>query len=227
MADPLPLPPPQVPLARPTGKSTQQGFEFLERLRSSVKTLAGITNIFNNLTATASTALLDVFTSTLKGLVPASGGGTTNFLRADGTFAAPPAGTGGLTLLSSASVGAGTTYSVTALGGYKVFLIFFRAVSHNNGAAQTLRVALSGNNGSSYGTAFLVSSTTFLAAASIFGFCMVDRLDQTNNQSVSNGVPVNGVGGQEGTSIGPINALQFSFSAGNFDAGEIDIYGLK
>ncbi|MDB6151465.1 MAG: hypothetical protein JWQ44_2913 [Chthoniobacter sp.] len=30
------------------------------------------------------------FTSTLKGLVPASGGGTTNFLRADGTFAAPP-----------------------------------------------------------------------------------------------------------------------------------------
>ena len=30
-----------------------------------------------------------MFTSGLKGLVPASGGGTTNFLRADGTFAAP------------------------------------------------------------------------------------------------------------------------------------------
>jgi len=43
------------------------------------------------LTGTQATTLLDVFTSVLKGLVPASGGGTTNFLRADGTFAAPPA----------------------------------------------------------------------------------------------------------------------------------------
>lgn len=41
------------------------------------------------LTGTQVTTLLDVFTSALKGLVPASGGGTTNFLRADGTFAIP------------------------------------------------------------------------------------------------------------------------------------------
>ena len=34
---------------------------------------------------------INVFNSTTKGLVPASGGGTVNFLRADGTFAAPPA----------------------------------------------------------------------------------------------------------------------------------------
>lgn len=47
------------------------------------------TNIFNSLTATQATALLDVFTSALKGLVPASGGGTTKYLRADGTFAVP------------------------------------------------------------------------------------------------------------------------------------------
>jgi hypothetical protein len=44
------------------------------------------------LTGTQATALLDVFSSTLKGLAPASGGGTTNFLRADGTWAAPPSG---------------------------------------------------------------------------------------------------------------------------------------
>ena len=43
------------------------------------------------LTGTQATTLLDAFTSALKGLVPASGGGTTNFLRADGTFAAPTA----------------------------------------------------------------------------------------------------------------------------------------
>lgn len=40
------------------------------------------------------TAALDIFTSTLRGLVPASGGGTTNFLRADGSWAIPP-GTAG------------------------------------------------------------------------------------------------------------------------------------
>lgn len=44
------------------------------------------------LTGTQTTAMLDVFTSTLKGLAPASGGGTTNFLRADGTWAAPSGG---------------------------------------------------------------------------------------------------------------------------------------
>jgi hypothetical protein len=41
------------------------------------------------------TAMLNVFTSGLQGLVPSSGGGTTNFLRADGTFAAPPGGVSG------------------------------------------------------------------------------------------------------------------------------------
>lgn len=39
------------------------------------------------LTATQATAMLNTFTSVLKGLVPASGGGTTTFLRADGTWA--------------------------------------------------------------------------------------------------------------------------------------------
>ncbi len=47
------------------------------------------------LTQAQATALLNVFSSTLQGVVPASGGGTTNFLRADGTFAAPAGGTPG------------------------------------------------------------------------------------------------------------------------------------
>jgi hypothetical protein len=48
--------------------------------------------------ATADTAQLNVFSSSLKGLAPASGGGTSNFLRADGTWAAP--GGGGATNLT-------------------------------------------------------------------------------------------------------------------------------
>lgn len=42
-----------------------------------------------DLTMTQLTALLNQFTSSLQGLVPASGGGSTNFLRADGLFTAP------------------------------------------------------------------------------------------------------------------------------------------
>lgn len=41
-------------------------------------------------TAAQATAMLDAFTSSLKGLAPASGGGTANYLRADGSWAAPP-----------------------------------------------------------------------------------------------------------------------------------------
>lgn len=56
------------------------------------RTTAGTGNV-EDLTATQATAMLDTFTSLLKGLVPASGGGTTNFLRADGTWAAASAST--------------------------------------------------------------------------------------------------------------------------------------
>lgn len=44
------------------------------------------------LTGTQVTTLIDPFSSSLKGVVPASGGGTSNFLRADGTWAAPAGG---------------------------------------------------------------------------------------------------------------------------------------
>jgi len=57
-----------------------------------------------DLTGTQATALLDTFTSTAKGLAPASGGGTTNFLRADGTFAAPPSAGGDNVTINGAAV---------------------------------------------------------------------------------------------------------------------------
>ena len=61
-------------------------------MRRFLDYLARASNICSGVaTAAEATALLNVFTSTLKGLVPASGGGTTTFLRADATFAAVPA----------------------------------------------------------------------------------------------------------------------------------------
>ena len=64
------------------------------------------------LTATQVTAMLNVFNSTLNGLVPLSGGGTTNFLRADGTWAAPSGG--GSITRSVNSISSGTTAGNTA-----------------------------------------------------------------------------------------------------------------
>jgi hypothetical protein len=70
-----------------------------------------------DITSTQLTADLNLFTSTLQGLAPSSGGGTTNFLRADGTWAAPPTGfTNPMTTLGDIIYG-GTAGAATRLAG--------------------------------------------------------------------------------------------------------------
>ena len=72
------------------------------------------TGVAEELTGTQATTLLDTFTSSLKGLAPASGGGTSNFLRADGTWAAPSGGGGGdLTVLDSNNTQTGLLNTTT------------------------------------------------------------------------------------------------------------------
>lgn len=66
-----------------------------------------------DLTVAQVNSVLPVFTSTLNGLVPLSGGGTTTFLRADGTFATP-AGGGTVTAVSIATANG---FSGTSSGG--------------------------------------------------------------------------------------------------------------
>src|SRR5262245_16133979 len=64
------------------------------------------------------TLSVNAFTTGAAGVVPASGGGTTNFLRADGTWAAPPGG-GGSGTVTSVTAGTGLTASpnpITATG---------------------------------------------------------------------------------------------------------------
>ena len=75
------------------------------------------TGATEDLTGTQATTLLDTFTSGLKGLAPASGGGTTNFLRADGTWTAPAGGSG--YTYATTAVG----YTETATSGEKIVTV--------------------------------------------------------------------------------------------------------
>ena len=65
---------------------------------------AGTANA-SDLTGAQVNTILPVFTSSLNGLAPSSGGGTTNYLRADGTWVAPP----GATTLTSLGIRSGQT----------------------------------------------------------------------------------------------------------------------
>ena len=71
------------------------------------------TGVPEALTSAQATLILDVFDSFLKGLVPASGGGTSNFLRADGTWAAPGGGGGATPLETELDFGSTPVFSAS------------------------------------------------------------------------------------------------------------------
>lgn len=80
-----------------TGSSSQDSVAYGQI--SFLLSIGSMTVLGNNTGSSAApvalsqaqlTALINAFTSSLAGAVPASGGGTTNFLRADATWAAPP-----------------------------------------------------------------------------------------------------------------------------------------
>lgn len=108
------------------------------------------------LTGTQATTLLDVFTSSLKGLAPSSGGGTTNFLRADGTWAAPSGGgsttvVGGIFDLIQQQT-ASSSASINFVLNNSLYEQYFFVLDHIAPATDgtDLLVRFSTNGGSSY-----------------------------------------------------------------------------
>jgi len=108
-----------------------------------------------DVTATELTADLDLFTSILQGLVPGSGGGTNNFLRADGTWVVP-SGTGANTALSNlASVAINTSLLHAAdntndLGSNAAETkdVWAYRIAHDSASTPALTIQTVGNNGS-------------------------------------------------------------------------------
>lgn len=77
----------------------------------------GIMAAPTDMTATQATALLNPFTTALQGLVPASGGGTVKYLRADASFANPLAGGVSGTVTLAKITGGGANGSLTVANG--------------------------------------------------------------------------------------------------------------
>jgi hypothetical protein len=140
-------------------------------------------------------------------------------------------GGGGITLIADA-VGfpAAATWSITSLGGYKAWMVDMQGVSQSSGTSRSFQAALSGNNGSSYGSVRNPIGPTGLTSGSTTNLrFFISRIDKTNNQMLWMSSFISGGNQIESGSLGPINAIQFSWSgaATNFTAGVADIYGIK
>lgn len=124
-----------------------------------------------DLTTTQVSAMLNVFSSSLQGLVPASGGGTTNFLRADGTWAAPVGGTGTVTSVSVASAN-GFAGTVATPSTTPAITLTTSATGVLKGSSGALVAATSGADyapGTSSNATGLVLSTTSTGALTAYG----------------------------------------------------------
>lgn len=99
-----------------------------------------------DLTTAQATTLIDVVTSALKGLAPASGGGTVNFLRADATWAAPPAGggTSGAAVVTVTTNGAfewsETVAAVGVTAGQRIMVSIASHADTDENSAETLDI---------------------------------------------------------------------------------------
>lgn len=197
-----------------------------------------------DLTGTQATAILDVFTSGLKGLTPASGGVATTFLNGAGAFTAPVTG---MTLVGTWVWSTNTTLvDFTNLGGYSNLIMVLQDLTFGS-ASMLLRVSTDNGatffaTGADYSSFAAndssgVSSTTGIAlndgvATSMRGsMLLISGWNDSNFKSTFMGVTFqpnnnNTVTGYRVTAE-VNNALRIINSAGNnITAGTIFIYGI-
>jgi hypothetical protein len=161
------------------------------------------------------------FTSTTAGYAPASGGGTTNFLRADGTWAVPSVGS-----VSANNVTAGTfsgaTYtfsnSVTFSSGVRV--AFGETYKILNGGGTAVDVLSATTLGSGVVNSSLTSVGTLTSGALGAGFTAIANARLANSSITINGTAVS-LGGSitVDTSKWTSSGSNIYYSAGNVSIG--------
>jgi hypothetical protein len=180
-----------------------------------------------DLTATQATALLNTFTTSLKGLVPSSGGANGNFLKDDGSWAAA-----GRVLIGTMTM-SGSNQTLAIPAGYTRLECEVLNVSNTSGTAD-FRLELSSTAGAAYGTAIVVEAA--LGAASLYtGLITIYNVNiaatgskwfakQFFNEGASSTTNV-GIVIQTNTAA-VVNMIRFSLSTNTFDNGTIKVYGV-
>jgi hypothetical protein len=187
----------------------------------------------------------ETFTSLLSGIVPASGGGTVNYLRADGSWNVPPEAV----LLDTQTVTTANADFSSISSGYDDLLFEFIGISHNSGSNQSPRIAFSDDNGSTFKnitgmargsgtvntsatTPMTLSGTAFAGTGLVYGSLRVRQYKATD-KGYFDGYITRSDAAFYDTFAGvidkstAINMARFNWSAGNIDAGSIKLYGIK
>ena len=196
-----------------------------------------------DLTAAELRTIIGNVASGTAGLAPASGGGTTNFLRADGTWASP--GAGGVAIVRTAEVAttSGTVVDWTGLPS-DVHEIIIKARSISQSATDAFLVQLGTSGGfetTGYTSTSQLSGTSvnstsgFIvlenSAANIQSFTMCIRRVGSTNLWVADGSQVirtvSGAGGVfagEKTLAGVLTQVRLRLTgSANFDAGAVSL----
>jgi hypothetical protein len=140
---------------------------------------------------------------------------------------------GGATLLSTLTTTSGSTQSATSLAASQMFIIVFRNVSVSSGSSVYLNVAVSSNNGSSYSTTHRIS-VGIGGSGACSGICQIMNVGASGSKVIASTSSVDATPDAaslrtslESSVTGTINALRFSMSENNFDAGTIYIFGVR
>jgi hypothetical protein len=196
-----------------------------------------------DLTAAELRTIIGNVASGTAGLAPASGGGTTNFLRADGTWASP--GAGGVAIVRTTEVvtTSGTVVDWTGLPA-DVHEIIIKARNISQSAADSFLVQLGTSGGfetTGYTSASQLSSTSVFstsgfivfdnATANIQNFTMCIRRVGSTNLWVADGTQIirtlsgfAGVFAGEKTLAGVLTQVRLRLvGSANFDAGAVSL----
>lgn len=134
------------------------------------------------------TSSLNTFTTSLKGLAPASGGGATNYLRADGTWAAP-SGTGGTVTsvsVTSANGFAGTVATATTTPAITISTSITGVIKGNGTAISAATAGTDYSAGTSALATGILKSTTSTGALTIAVAADFPTLNQNTTGTASN-----------------------------------------